>query len=75
MKVNSSKGMVEVLTDIEGSRSASAIVRASDGLFYRVQSPKMLGGYLSVSAWSQSAKSATQAKSAEYKMHGGPRNV
>ena len=75
MKVNSSKGMVEVLSDLDGGHVASAIVRASDGLFYRVQSPVLFGGYLAAAAWSASSKTAVQAKSSEYRVHGGPKNV
>ena len=74
MHLNSSRGMV-VIDALPLIHQPSMVVKASDGFFYRVESPRVIGGYLSSGRWSSGHRSPVAASSASFKAKGGPQYV
>lgn len=73
MICSSSHGMVELLSPVE-SRPSTVVVKASDGLFYRVESPHLIGNYLSTARWSGASRSSQGACALPLRARGGPSN-
>lgn len=74
MHCNSAHGMV-ILTEPPVLHQPSIVLKASDGLFYRVESPHLIGGYLSTGRWSSGTKNPLDAKTLPFRAKGGPRYV